>query len=118
MNPTTEILADAASIEAFAAELRAADEIGLDTEFHSEKTYTPELMLVQISTRDRIVLLDPLGGGDLGPVFRALAEGNALVVGHALKHDLLIVFRRFGVLPARIFDTQVAAGFLGHGEQC
>ena len=50
MKLSHEILSTQTAVEAFAEELRGASEIALDTEFHGEKTYTPELMLVQIAT--------------------------------------------------------------------
>jgi ribonuclease D len=87
--------------------------VGLDTEFHTEKSYTPHLMVVQLLFDDGVVLVDPLAVRDLRPLVDALA--GARVVGHALSSDLRILADAFGALPREIFDTQVAAAFVGYG---
>jgi ribonuclease D len=87
--------------------------VGLDTEFHTEKSYTPHLMVVQLLFDDGVALVDPLALRDLRPLVDALA--GARVVGHALSSDLRILADAFGTLPREIFDTQVAAAFVGYG---
>jgi ribonuclease D len=87
--------------------------VGLDTEFHTEKSYTPHLMVVQLLFDDGVALVDPLAVRDLQPLVDALA--GARVVGHALSSDLRILADAFGTLPREIFDTQVAAAFVGYG---
>ncbi|MFZ4577731.1 MAG: ribonuclease D [Myxococcota bacterium] len=91
--------------------------VGFDTEFHSERTYVPRLMLVQLSTREDTFVVDPLGEGDLSALFQALARPGLTVVGHALKNDLRIVYLHYGITMSSVFDTQTAAAFLGHGLQ-
>ncbi|MBX3284319.1 MAG: HRDC domain-containing protein [Actinobacteria bacterium] len=93
-------------------ELVAMPAFGVDTEFHREKTYFPQLALVQLSWGDRRALVDPLEV-DLAPFARAL-EGPATVVMHAASQDLEVLHRACGVLPRDLFDTQLAAGFCGH----
>lgn len=83
----------------------------LDTEFHREKTYFPKLALVQIAWEDELVLIDPLAV-DLRP-FAAVLESPAVAVIHAADQDLEVLQLTCGVLPGTVFDTQVAAGFLG-----
>src|SRR3954447_22930194 len=104
--PAPELLATAGEVAALARDLRSSPVLALDTEFHGERSYTPRLMLVQLATRDRVVLVDPLGGGDLGALFRAVRDSGTLVVGHAIKHDLLLLARGYDVLPRRVLDTQ------------
>jgi ribonuclease D len=87
--------------------------VGLDTEFHTEKSYTPHLMVVQLLFDDGVALVDPLSVRDLLPLVDALA--GARVVGHALSSDLRILADAFGTLPREIYDTQVAAAFVGYG---
>ena len=87
--------------------------VGLDTEFHTEKSYTPHLMVVQLLFDDGVALVDPLAVRDLRPLVDALA--GARVVGHALSSDLRILADAFGTLPCEVFDTQVAAAFVGYG---
>jgi ribonuclease D len=90
-----------------------APRVGLDTEFHTEKSYTPHLMVVQLLFDDGVALVDPLALRDLRPLVDALA--GARVVGHALSSDLRILADAFDTLPREVFDTQVAAAFVGYG---
>jgi ribonuclease D len=84
----------------------------LDTEFHRERTYYPRLALVQIAWSGGIALVDPLAV-DIGPLKRLL-RSDALVVLHAAQQDLDVLQHACGAVPARMFDTQLAAGFIGH----
>lgn len=97
------------------ARVRASSRVALDTEFHAERTYTPRLMVVQLAFEDGAVIVDPLALRDLRPLSDALAQ--TLVVGHALSSDLKIFAERFAAVPPAVFDTQVAAAFLGYGMQ-
>jgi ribonuclease D len=90
-----------------------ADRVGLDTEFHTEKSYTPHLMVVQLLFDDGVAIIDPLALRDLRPLVDALTQTT--VVGHALSSDLRILADAFETLPRAVFDTQVAAAFAGYG---
>lgn len=92
-------------------ELRSEPRYALDTEFHRERTYFPRLALVQLAWPGRLVLVDPLAV-DLAP-FAEVLEGPALAVLHAADQDLEVLQLACGRTPARLFDTQVAAGFIG-----
>ena len=84
---------------------------GLDTEFLSEHTYWPRLCLVQLSWSHGIALVDPFACD-----VRALADvlhAPATMVTHAGASDLPILDRAIGARPAGLFDTQLAAGFVG-----
>lgn len=83
----------------------------LDTEFHRERTYWPKVALVQIAWPGELVLIDPLEV-DLSPM-RALMEQDTLAVLHAASQDLEVLELACGAVPERLFDTQIAAGFLG-----
>ena len=103
--------------DAFAAlvdTLAAVEVYGLDTEFHRERTYHARLALLQLSWPDGIAVVDPLAV-DIAPLARVLA-GPGLCVMHAASQDLEILVRVCGTLPSRLFDTQVAAGFVGYGS--
>ena len=112
---SAELVDTEAALETLIARVRAASRVALDTEFHSERTYAPRLMVVQLAFDDGEVIVDPLALPDLLGLAQAL--GETLVVGHALSSDLKIFAERFGVVPRRVFDTQVAASFLGFGMQ-
>lgn len=85
----------------------------LDTEFHREKTYHPRLALVQLAWADEVVLLDPLAI-DLAPLADLLV-GPATAVLHAADQDLEVLQHHCGAIPSVLFDTQIAAGFVGYG---
>lgn len=110
---TWELVEDDDDLAAVVGELRAEPLYALDTEFHRERTYFPKLALVQLAWGDRVVLVDPLHV-DVRPLGEVLA-GPALVVIHAAAQDLEVLEVACGAVPARIFDTQLAAGFAGLG---
>lgn len=92
-------------------ELVEVEEIALDTEFHREKTYFPRLALMQIAWNGKTALLDPfsLDLTELAQLF----QSPVTIVFHAGTQDLEILHRVVGCLPVSIFDTQLAAGFIG-----
>ncbi len=108
-----ELVADASALAALCERIVAAPRIALDTEFHTEKHFTPKLMVVQIAFDDAVAIVDPLAIADLRPLAEALTQ--ATVVGHALSSDLRILDDMFGSLPRAAYDTQVAAAFCGYG---
>ena len=94
--------------------LSRADRYALDTEFHRERTYYPHLALLQLQWGDRLVLVDPFAV-DLRP-FAQVLDGPGLAVLHAADQDLEVLELACGTVPARLFDTQLAAGFLGQSS--
>ena len=116
-SPDVQWVSTSEQIEELAREVEHERAVALDTEFHGERTYIPLLMLLQVATRRRVYLVDPLSSADLTPLLRALTREGLRVVGHALRHDIEILYLRHGVLLNGVFDTQVAAAFLGHGFQ-
>ncbi|MBM3672018.1 MAG: ribonuclease D [Actinobacteria bacterium] len=95
------------------AALRSEPEYGLDTEFVAERTYHPRLCLVQISWPGGVALVDALAC-DVEPL-REVLEGPGTMVTHAGGADLPILERACGARPHALFDTQLAAGFVGLG---
>jgi ribonuclease D len=102
-----------AELVAFVDDLVEHDRYALDTEFHREKTYFPQLALVQIAVDGDIALIDPLAV-DVAPLVRLFGT-DVLAVVHAAQQDLDVLTHAVGAVPRRLFDTQVAAGFLGYG---
>lgn len=88
-----------------------AERYAIDTEFHRERTYFPQVALIQLAWQDELVLIDPLEV-DLKPLAELL-DGNGLCIFHAGVQDLEVLDLSCGTIPSRIFDTQIAAGFLG-----
>ncbi len=105
-------------LEALVATLLACDRYALDTEFHRERTYFPKLALIQVAWHDRevgqrVALVDPLAV-DVHAI-APLLTSDVLCVIHAAQQDLDVLTHAAGAIPARMFDTQIAAGFLGYG---
>lgn len=99
------------------AALQGSAWITLDTEFIRERTYYPQLCLIQVANESVIACIDPLALPDLAPLEALLADPQVLKVLHAASQDLEIFYHRMGRVPAPVFDTQVAASVLGLGEQ-
>ena len=95
------------------------DRYALDTEFHRERTYWPDLALVQVAWPAKgdhpagVALIDPLAV-DFQAFRHVLTDGGTLVA-HAADQDLEVLFQACGARPKQLFDTQIAAAFLGHG---
>jgi ribonuclease D len=109
-------ITDDNSLEAFAAELRGCRLLGVDTEFLTERNYFPRLCLIQIATENLLAVVDPLGCKNLTLLGDVLDDDLELVV-HSGEQDLAILDRHLGRVPARVFDTQIAAAFLGYGHK-
>lgn len=104
---------DATGLEELIAVLLGEPAYGLDTEFHREKTYFPHLALVQLSWSGGVAVVDPIAV-DMAPLARLL-EGPGLMICHAAEQDLEVLRLACGTRPGRLFDTQVAAAFVGLG---
>lgn len=112
MSPAFRTIVDAAGLDELLGELSDEPIYALDTEFHRERTYYPKIALLQIAWPGGLALVDPLAV-DLRP-FGKVLEGQGLAVLHAAQQDLDVLTRATGTIPARLFDTQIAAGFVGH----
>ncbi len=88
-----------------------SDRYAIDTEFHRERTYYPQVALIQLAWDGDLVLIDPLEV-DLKPL-AALLDSEAVCVVHAGVQDLEVLDLSCGTIPRHLFDTQIAAGFLG-----
>ena len=94
--------------------LCSEEQYGLDTEFVAERTYYPRLCLVQLAWPGGIALVDPLAC-DIA-MLAELLETSATMITHAGSADLPIIERACGTRPKALFDTQLAAGFVGLGQ--
>ncbi len=113
------------SLDALAAGARAAGRFAFDTEFVGEGRYRTLLCLVQLAVPDpdparpeRIELIDPLESDlDGAPLAAILADPAIQTVVHAGRQDVALVRRRLATDVRNVFDTQIAAGFVGLGAQ-
>ena len=111
------MISDTASLAAFCERLKSATFITVDTEFMREKTFWPQLCLVQIGGPDEARAIDPLAPGmDLTPLYELMADTNVLKVFHAARQDVEIFLHQAGAVPVPLFDTQVAAMVCGFGD--
>jgi ribonuclease D len=102
---------DQAEFDDLIGTLAGQQRIAVDTEFHREKTYFPRVALIQIAWEGGLVLVDPLEL-DLAAL-AGLVQSDLLVVMHAAGQDLEVFDRVCGAVPLNLFDTQLAAGFMG-----
>jgi ribonuclease D len=109
-------LSDSESLAALAARLDTAPFVALDTEFMRERTYRPQLCLLQLATPHEALCVDPLAGIALDALAPALARGSAPKIMHAARQDLEVLWPLFGAI-APVFDTQIAAGLAGMPAQ-
>lgn len=90
------------------------DAIALDTEFVWERTYYPELGLIQLAiSNEECFLIDPLAIDDLSPLGKLLADPAVVKIFHDAPQDLAILRMATKHDPQNIFDTRLAAGFSG-----
>lgn len=99
------------------AQLQDSPWLTLDTEFIREKTYYPQLCLIQIANEEHVACIDPLALDDLGPLLDLLYNPKITKVLHSARQDLEILQQLKGAPPSPVFDTQIAATLLGQGEQ-
>ncbi len=107
-----------ATPEALDAHLSAwagAPDVALDTEFLRERTYYPKLALVQLAVPGDILLVDPLAPGIPERLAILLEDASVTKLMHSASEDLQALSRGCGVVPAPLFDTQVAAAMCGMG---
>jgi ribonuclease D len=108
------LVTDTSDLEQLVADFAGADAYALDTEFHGEGRYYPRLAVIQLAIPGRVAVIDA-AAVDVRPL-KGLLAGPAVAVTHAGGQDLEILNRACGVQPSRVFDTQIAAGFLGYGS--
>lgn len=97
--------------------LATADFVTVDTEFMREQTFWPDLCLIQLAGPGEEVIVDPLAPDlSLEPFYQLMADTSVVKVFHAARQDIEIVYSEAGIIPAPIFDTQIAAMVCGFGE--
>ena len=94
--------------------LRSAEMIAYDTEFISEGRYQSELCLIQIAAGGLLALVDPMSVPNLTPLWELFCDGKREIIVHACRSEMEFCHRSIGRLPPKLFDVQVAAGFVGN----
>jgi ribonuclease D len=117
MDTEFELIERPQDLQALCARLSDQAWLALDTEFIRERSYRPQLCLIQIATPDEVAVIDPLRLDSLDCLLDRLYDPGTTKVLHSASQDLEIFFMLRGSLPSPVFDTQIAAAVLGHGEQ-
>lgn len=112
-----EYIASQENLEAFVRRAASSSVLAIDTEFLREKTYYANLCLIQLATDAEVAVVDPFAIEDMKVLAPLLTDSSIVKLFHAGGQDLEILYRELGVLPAPLFDTQVAATLLGHTQQ-
>lgn len=107
------LIADAPALDDLLQRLGGARLIALDTEFVRERTYYPELCVLQLATDGVVAAVDCLAGLDLEPLFARLVSPETTWLLHSARQDLEVIFQRTGGRPSALIDTQIAAALLG-----
>lgn len=102
---------------AFIEEARFATVLAVDTEFIRERTFFPQLCLVQLATPEHSVIVDPLAIDDLSPLRELFSSERIVKVFHAADQDLEILYQNLNIVGRPLFDTQIAAELLGMPQQ-
>jgi ribonuclease D len=112
------VITTTGALQALVRRLVAEEFVTIDTEFMRERTYWPQLCLVQLAGEHEVAVVDAQASElDLAPLGELLADPAVMKVFHAARQDIEIFVLRFGDVPRPLFDTQVAAMVAGFGEQ-
>jgi len=90
--------------------------IGVDLEADSMFHYQEKICLLQIATHALNILIDPLSVEDLSPLAPIFADAGVRKVFHGADYDIRSLYRDVGIEVHSLFDTQIAAKFLGARE--
>ena len=103
-----------AAVAEFAQEIAGAGALALDTEGASFHRFVDRVYLLQLSTREKTAVIDPLPTGDLAPLKAMVESPEVESVFHDADYDLRLLRQDYGWRVRRIFDTRVAAQLLGY----
>lgn len=114
---TSDLIATDAELTDLCRALEGSAWIALDTEFLRERTYYARLCLIQIGAPGIVACIDPLALEQLEPLHALLENQGLRKVLHAARQDLEVFNDLRGVVAAPLFDTQIAAAYLGYDDQ-
>jgi ribonuclease D len=113
-----KLLTENDALAAICARFSRHEFVTVDTEFLRETTFWPKVCVIQLASPEEAVAIDALSDNiDLTPFFSLMANPDVVKVFHAARQDIEIIWRLGRLIPAPLFDTQVAAMVCGFGEQ-
>jgi ribonuclease D len=110
--PALTLVASPAALDEALVDLGREPLLAVDTEAASFHRYHDRVYLIQLSSRDRTIIVDPLAAGDLTHFGRMLADPATEIVFHDADYDLRLLDQQYGFRAAHVFDTRVAAQLL------
>ena len=112
------LVTDSRELAALCRDFARYDFVTVDTEFLRETTFWPRVCLIQMACDEKAVAIDALAENlDMTPFFALMADKGSTKVFHAARQDLEIIWNLAKLIPAPLFDTQVAAMVCGYGDQ-
>lgn len=100
-------------VELFLDDITGVREIALDTEGASFHRFIDRIYLLQITTRERSAVIDPIPIGAPSRLGEILEDPAVEVVFHDADYDLRLLHQDYGWHARNIFDTRIAAQLLG-----
>ncbi len=114
-SPFYSLITDAKCLPTLVEQWQKAKFLAIDTEFIRTHTFFAEPGLIQIADSEGVYLLDPIALGDLNILIPVLENPNIIKIMHSMSEDVGLLFHSVGAQITRVFDTQIAAAFLGIG---
>jgi ribonuclease D len=116
--PSPSLITTTDALKQLCDRLSVEEFVTVDTEFIRERTYWPELCVVQLAGAHEVAVIDAEAPDlDLAPLGELLADQAVMKVFHAARQDVEIFVLRFGDVPKPLFDTQIAGMVAGFGDQ-
>ncbi len=118
-DPHPQLIEDRQRLADVAARLSERSIIAFDTEFVREKTYFPQLGLIQIADHEESWLVDPLAldAQEIEPLLDVLQNPKILKVVHSAEQDQICLYHGYGMVAEPLFDTSIGAALCGLGDQ-
>lgn len=110
-----ELVVDAERLSTLIAQWTHAEFLAIDTEFIRTNTFFAKPGLIQIADTQGVYLIDPIAINDLSPLKGVLENSGIVKIMHSMSEDVDLLFHSVGAHISSVFDTQIAASFLGIG---
>ncbi len=117
MNKSFDYIDSDQKLTQFSQQISEATWIAVDTEFMRERTYYAQLALIQVASEFGNACIDPVAITDLSALDAVMQSADCMKIMHSASQDLEVLKHELGYVPSPLFDTQIAAGFLGAADQ-